>query len=56
VFTIKYTPIGLLDKFKARLVVQGFSQVLKDNFLETFLPTVRFKSLRTLLAIRAYLN
>ena len=25
VFTVKHTPIGLIDKYKARLVVQGFS-------------------------------
>jgi hypothetical protein len=56
VFTVKYTPTGLLDKFKARLVAQGFSQVPGADFKETFLPTVRLESLRTLLAIRASLN
>jgi hypothetical protein len=56
VFTVKYTPTGLLDRFKARLVAQGFSQVPGDDFLETFSPTVRFESLRTLLAIGAYLD
>jgi hypothetical protein len=24
---VKYTPIGLIDRYKARLVAQGFSQV-----------------------------
>jgi hypothetical protein len=56
VFTVKYTPTGLLDRFKARLVAQGFSQVPGDDFTETFSPTVRFESLRTLLAIGASLN
>jgi hypothetical protein len=56
VFIVKYTPIGLLDRFKARLVAQGFSQVPGDDFLETFLPMVRFESLWTLLAIAAYLD
>jgi Reverse transcriptase (RNA-dependent DNA polymerase) len=56
VFTVKYTPTGLLDRFKARLVAQGYSQVPGDDFLETFSPTVRFESLRTLLAIGAYLD
>ena len=55
-FTIKYTPIGLLDRFKARLVAQGFSQVPGANFEETFSPTVRLESLRTLLAIGAALD
>jgi hypothetical protein len=54
VFTVKRTPTGLIDRFKARLVAQGFSQVPGDDFLETFSPTVRQESLRVLLAIGAY--
>jgi hypothetical protein len=56
VFTVKYTPIGLIDRFKARLVAQGFSQVPGTDFEETFSPTVRLESLRTLLAIGASLD
>ncbi len=56
VFIIKYTLTGLLDRFKARLVAQGFLQVPGDDFSETFSPIVRFESLRTLLAIVAYLD
>lgn len=54
VFTVKYTPTGQLDKFKARLTAQGFSQVYGDDFLETFSPTMRSDSLRVLLAIAAH--
>ena len=53
VFTIKYTPTGLIDQFKARLVAQGFSQVPGDDYLETFSPTIRGESLRILLALGA---
>jgi hypothetical protein len=53
VFTVKYTPTGLIDRYKGRLVAQGFSQVPGDDFLETFSPTIRAESLRTLLAIGA---
>jgi len=53
VFTVKYTPIGLIDRYKARLVAQGFSQVPGDDFLETFSPTIRAESLRILLALGA---
>ena len=56
VFTVKYTPTGQLDKFKARLTAQGFSQVYGEDFLETFSPTMRSDSLRVLLAIAAYEN
>ena len=54
VFTVKYTPTGQLDRFKARLTAQGFSQVYGEDFLETFSPTMRGDSLRVLLAIAAY--
>jgi len=51
VFTVKYTPTGLVDHFKARLVAQGFSQKLGDDFYKTFSPTIYFESIRALLAI-----
>ena len=54
VFKVKYTPTGLVDRYKARLVAQGYSQVPGDDFLETFSPTIRLESLRALLAIGAY--
>lgn len=56
VFTVKYTPTGLLDKFKARLVGQGFSQMPGIDFEETYSPTMRLESLRTLLAIGASMD
>ena len=52
----KYTPTGLLDKFKARLVAQGFYQVSGTDYEETFSPTSRLESLRTLLCIGASLD
>ena len=54
VFTVKYTPTGQIDRFKARLTAQGFSQVSGENFLETFSPTMRVESMRVLLAIAAH--
>lgn len=56
VFTVKYTPTGLIDRFKARLVAQGFSQVQGIDFEETYSPTVRLESLRTLLTVGASLD
>ena len=32
VFTLKYTPTGLIDRYKARLVAQGFSQKEGDDY------------------------
>jgi hypothetical protein len=54
VFTIKYTPIRLIDHYKARLIAQGFTQTPGDDYLETFSPIIRAESLCTLLVIGAY--
>ena len=53
VFTKKYLPTGLVDRYKARLVAQGFTQTDGVDYLETFSPTIRNESLRLLLAIAA---
>ena len=55
-FNVKYTPTELINQFKAKLVAQGFSQIPGTNFKETFSPTIRLESLRTLLVIKAALD
>lgn len=52
VFTIK-TKDNKLERFKARLVARGFSQVLGKDYNETFAPTVRLDTLRMFLALVA---
>ena len=53
VYAVKYTPTGLIDRYKARFVAQGFRQRVGEDFIETFSPTIRVESLRVLLAIGA---
>jgi hypothetical protein len=53
VFDVKYLLSGDIERFKARLVARGFSQVYGIDFEETFAPTMRIDSLRILLCIMA---
>ena len=50
-FKIKYNPDGSIERYKARLVAQGFSQVHGIDYTETFSPTIRCESLMIFLAI-----
>ena len=40
-----------MERYKARLVAQGFSQKFGTDYDETFCPVVRMESLRTLIAL-----
>jgi hypothetical protein len=53
VFAKKFNERGEVIRFKARLVARGFQQQEGIDYNETFSPTVRMKSLKTLLAISA---
>ena len=48
-FVIKLGPDGSIVQFKARLIMQGFSQVPGIDFNETFMPTIHQETLKALL-------
>ena len=50
VYKIKYKSNGTLDKYKARLVVKGFSQCQSIDY-ETFAPTAKMNTIRLVLAM-----
>jgi hypothetical protein len=56
VFLVKLNLDGSVERFKARLVARGFSQVWGEDYDETFAPTVRMDTLRAFLAIAAAEN
>lgn len=56
VYALKTKPDGSIDRFKARLVAKGYSQVPGIDFHETFSPTVKYDSIRIILALVASLD
>lgn len=49
-FRLKKDDQGRIVRYKARLVLKGFSQIYGIDFHETFAPTVRLTTLRALLS------
>lgn len=48
---MKYNAPGSLDKYKARLVVKGFTQKIDADFNSTFSPIVKMVTVRVLFSI-----
>jgi hypothetical protein len=53
VLRIKNNAAGEIEKYKARLVVKGFTQIYGVDYYETYAPVARLASFRLLLAIAA---
>ena len=51
VYKIKWKANGEIEKYKARLVAQGYTQEEGVDYNEVFAPVARYKSIRTVLAI-----
>jgi hypothetical protein len=51
IFKIKTHADGTIDKYKARLVARGFTQIQGVDYFETFSPMVKLNSIKILLAL-----
>ena len=51
IFKRKINADGSVERYKARLVAQGFSQTHGRDYDETFCPVVRFESIRSVIAV-----
>lgn len=56
IFKIKYNPDGSVERYKAKLVAKGYSQVYGVDFSKTFSPVVKLTSTRVLMALAAQNN
>ena len=56
IFKKKMKSDGTIDKFKARLVVQGFRQKAGIDYFDTYAPVARITTIRLLIALAAIHN
>ena len=56
VFKVKYNLDGSIERYKARFVAPKYSQIHGIDYIETFSPTIRYKSLKIFLAITVMLG
>nr|GEW57124.1 zinc finger, CCHC-type [Tanacetum cinerariifolium] len=56
IFKRKMKVDGSIDKFKSRLVIQGFRQKEGINYFDTYAPVARITTIRLLLALAAIHN
>ena len=56
VFIVKYKVDGTVERYKARLVVKGFTQTYDIDYTETFAPVAKLNTIRVLLSLVANLD
>ena len=53
IYKVKQVADRSVEKYKARFVTRGFSQIEGIDYEETFAPVARYSSIQTILALSA---
>eukprot|EP00253_Pinus_taeda_P013116 PITA_13116 len=56
IYKVKQVADRSVEKYKARFVAQGFSQIERIDYEETFAPVARYSSIRMILALSAQMG
>jgi hypothetical protein len=56
IYKVKQAVDGSVEKYKARFVAQGFSQIKEIDYNETFAPVTSYTSIRSILALSAQMG
>ena len=56
IYKLKQATDGSVEKYKARFVARGFSQIEGNKYEETFAPVARYSSIRTILNLSAQMG
>ena len=56
IYKVKQAADGSIEKYKARFVARGFSQIEGIDYEETFAPVTQYSSIRTILALLAQMG
>jgi hypothetical protein len=51
IYKIKHVVDGSIEKYKARFMARGFSQIEGVEYDETFAPVVKYTSIRSIIAL-----
>ena len=56
IYKVKQAADGSVEKYKARFVSRGFSQIEGIDYEETFAPVAQYSSIRTILSLSMHMG